>query len=43
MRETNKFKLGLFVIAAITVLIIAVFSMGLFDRLKPKAHMVTYV
>ncbi len=43
MQETNKFKLGLFVIAAITVLIIAVFSMGLFDRLKPKAHMVTYV
>ena len=43
MQETNKFKLGLFVIGSILVLIIAVFSMGLFDRLKPKAHMVTYV
>ena len=43
MQETNKFKLGLFVIAAIAVLIISVFSMGMFDRLKPKAHMVTFV
>lgn len=43
MQETNKFKLGIFVIAAIAVLIVAVFSMGLFDELQPKAHMVTYV
>ncbi|MBO4646603.1 MAG: MCE family protein [Lentisphaeria bacterium] len=43
MRETNKFKLGLFVIAAIVVLILSVFSMGMFDRFKPKVHMVTYV
>lgn len=43
MQETNKFKLGLFVIAAIAVLIAAIFSMGMFDRLQPKAHMVTYV
>ena len=43
MRETNKFKLGLFVIAAIVVLILSVFSMGMFDQLKPKARMVTFV
>ena len=43
MLETNKFKLGLFVIGSILVLIAAIFSMGLFDRFKPKAHMVTYV
>ncbi|MBO4632554.1 MAG: MCE family protein [Lentisphaeria bacterium] len=43
MQETNKFKLGLFVIAAIIVLIAAVFSMGMFEQLQPKAHMVTYV
>lgn len=43
MQETNKFKLGLFVIGSILVLIIAVFSMGLFDQLQPKAHIVTYV
>ena len=43
MQETNKFKLGLFVIASVTVLILAVFSMGMFDQLQPKAHMVTYV
>ena len=43
MLETNKFKLGLFVIGSILVLIAAIFSMGIFDRFKPKAHMVTYV
>ena len=43
MQETNKFKLGLFVIAAIVILIISVFSMGMFDHFRPKAHMVTYV
>ncbi|MCI6289495.1 MAG: MlaD family protein [Lentisphaeria bacterium] len=43
MQEANKFKLGLFVISAITVLIIVVSCMGMFDQLKPKAHLVTYV
>ena len=43
MLETNKFKLGLFVIGSILVLIAAIFSMGIFDHFKPKAHMVTYV
>ena len=43
MRETNKFKLGLFVIFSIIVLIAAVFCMGLFDQLQPKAHMYTLV
>ena len=43
MLETNKFKLGLFVICSILVLVVAIFSMGIFDHFKPKAHMVTYV
>ena len=43
MQEANKFKLGLFVITAIILLIAAVFSMGLFDHLRPKVHMATYV
>ena len=43
MQETNKFKLGLFVIGSILVLIIAVFSMGLFDHFKPRAYIVTFV
>ena len=43
MQEANKFKLGLFVIASIVVLIIIVFCMGLFDHLQPKAYLVTYV
>ncbi|MBQ9337656.1 MAG: MCE family protein [Lentisphaeria bacterium] len=43
MQEANKFKLGLFVITGIIILIAAVFSMGLFDSLRPKVHMVTYV
>jgi len=43
MRETNKFKLGLFVIISIITLIAAVFCMGMFDQLKPKAHMYTLV
>ena len=43
MQETNKFKLGLFIIAAIGLLILSVFSMGVFDRFRPKAHMVTFV
>ena len=43
MQEANKFKLGLFVVTAIIILIGAVFSMGLFDSLRPKVQMVTYV
>ncbi|MBQ6597954.1 MAG: MCE family protein, partial [Lentisphaeria bacterium] len=43
MQETNKFKLGLFVIGSILVLIIVIFSMGLFDHFKPKAYIVTFV
>ena len=43
MQETNKFKLGLFVIGSILVLIIVIFSMGMFDHLKPKAYIVTFV
>ena len=43
MKEANKFKLGLFVIASVIVLIIIVFCMGLFDHLQPKAYLVTYV
>ena len=43
MQEANKFKLGLFVITAVILLIAAIFSMGLFDSLRPKVHMVTYV
>ena len=43
MQEANKFKLGLFVISAVIILIAAIFSMGLFDSLRPKVHMVTYV
>ncbi|MBO4648089.1 MAG: MCE family protein [Lentisphaeria bacterium] len=43
MRETNKFKLGLFVIFSIIVLIAAIFCMGVFDQLQPKAHIYTLV
>ena len=43
MQETNKFKLGLFVIGSIVVLIVAIFSMGMFDHLKPKAYIATFV
>ena len=43
MKEANKFKLGLFVIASIVVLIIAVFCMGMFDHFRPKAYLVTFV
>ena len=43
MLETNKFKLGLFVIGSILVLIIVIFSMGMFDHFKPKAFIVTFV
>ena len=43
MQETNKFKLGLFVIVSVIVLIAAIFCMGVFDRLRPKAHIVTFV
>ena len=43
MQEANKFKLGLFVIAAVIVLIISIFCMGIFDHFQPKAYLVTYV
>ena len=43
MQETNKFKLGLFVIGSILVLIVVIFSMGMFDHFKPKAYIVTFV
>ncbi len=43
MQEANKFKLGLFVVLSLIVFMAAVASMGLFDSLKPKAHLATFV
>lgn len=43
MQEANNFKLGLFVTVSIVVLIFALSAMGLFERFKPKAHLVTFV
>lgn len=43
MQETNKFKLGLFVIGSILALIVVIFSMGMFDHFKPKAYITTFV
>ena len=43
MQEVNKFKLGLFVIAAIFLFVVAIACMGIFDQLKPKAQLVTFV
>ncbi len=43
MQEANKFKLGLFVVFSLIVFVAAVASMGLFDSLKPKAHLATFV
>lgn len=43
MQEANKFKLGLFVVFSLIVFVAAVASMGIFDSLKPKAHLATFV
>ena len=43
MIETNKYKLGLFVTAAVVLFILAVTCMGLFDFLSAKAYLRTTV
>ncbi|MBR2904346.1 MAG: MCE family protein [Lentisphaeria bacterium] len=43
MIETNKYKLGLFVTAAVVLFILAVTCMGLFDFLSDKAYLRTTV
>ncbi|OQA87892.1 MAG: Paraquat-inducible protein B [Lentisphaerae bacterium ADurb.Bin242] len=43
MQDTNKFKLGLFVTLSLIVFVAAIASMGIFDSLKPKAHLATFV
>ncbi|MBO5724258.1 MAG: MCE family protein, partial [Lentisphaeria bacterium] len=43
MQEVNKFKLGLFVLFAIFLFVLAITFMGIFDSFMPKARVTTIV
>ena len=42
MIEANKYKLGIFVLTGIGLLIIGLFMLGLSESLKPKINFMTY-
>lgn len=41
MIEANRYKLGIFVIAAITLMVVILFMLGIAEVFKPKFHFVT--